>query len=170
MVDLVLPACVAGFFVLTLAAAATDIASMTIPNRIPAGLILLFAIAAAMGPLDLTAIGWHVGVGVAVFAATAGLFALGAFGGGDAKLMPSVALWLGPAATADFVLHTAVAGGVLGLGFILMRRLPHPAVASTQPWFARLMDPAGGIPYGIAIAYGAVATASRSPLIASVLA
>lgn len=169
MIEFVLVASSVGFLVLVLWAAASDIASMTIPNRIPAGLCLLFAVAAVAAPLDLAGAGMHVAVAFAVFAGTVALFAAGLFGGGDAKLMPAIALWMGPSATVDFVFHTAVAGGLLGLAFILLRRVPLPAAAAAQPWIARLMTPNGGIPYGIAIAWGAAVAAGSSPLLAASL-
>ncbi len=169
MMETVLQAAGAGFLLLTLAAAATDIASMTIPNRIPAGLVLLFAVAALAAPLSLADVGWHFVAALSVFAVTAALFAAGTFGGGDAKLMPAVALWMGPAATLDFVFHTALAGGVLGLLFLAMRRAPMPAGLAARPWVARLMARDNGIPYGIAIAWGALAAARTAPLPAAAL-
>jgi prepilin peptidase CpaA len=139
MTTVLLAIAVFGFFALVIGAALGDLAAMTIPNRIPAGLV--------------------------VFAATAGLFAAGLFGGGDAKLMPAVALWLGPAAVGPFVMATAVTGGILAVAFLVLRRLPVPTTAAGRPWVARLMSPEEGIPYGVAIAAGALVSIGKAPIL-----
>jgi prepilin peptidase CpaA len=166
-VELLLIAAVIGAAVLVLGSAVSDAATMTIPNRIPVGLSLLFIVAAIAGPLEPVAIAWHVGTGLAVFLVCVGLFAAGVFGGGDAKLLPAIALWMGPTAVLPFVTYTAAFGGALAFAFLLARRVPAPATAPT--WVARLMAPANGIPYGIAIAAGAFLAAKFSPLASAAL-
>jgi prepilin peptidase CpaA len=165
MTTILLAIAVFGFFALVIGAAIGDLASMIIPNRIPAGLILLFAVAAPAAGLGLELVLWHVGVGLLVFAGTAALFAAGLFGGGDAKLMPAVALWLGPAAVGPFVMATAIAGGLLAVTFLVLRRLPVPALVGERPWMARLMTEGGGIPYGVAIAAGALLSIGNAPVL-----
>ena len=49
-------------------------------------------------------------------------FVLGGMGGGDVKLMAAVAAWAGGAETMNILIATAVAGGVLALGAMLLRR------------------------------------------------
>jgi prepilin peptidase CpaA len=169
MYDLLLMGCITGFVLLTVGAAVSDVATMTIPNTIPLALVGMFAVAVMLGPLDVQAIAWHAGAGLLVFAVTIGLFALGLIGGGDAKLMPAIALWIGPAALMPFVFHTAMAGGLLAVTFLILRRLPQPSAAAGTPWLSRLLDKSGGIPYGVAIAYGALVAATKAPLVTSIL-
>jgi prepilin peptidase CpaA len=169
MPDLILTACVVLAAALVIAAAVTDIASLTIPNRIPLGLLALFAVASLTGSLGIADLGWHVATGGAVFAVTVALFAAGLFGGGDAKLLPAVAIWLGPAAVAPFIFYTAIAGGVLALAVLALRRLPVPAGVAGQPVVARLRQRDSGIPYGVAIAAGFLMAASKAPLFAATL-
>jgi prepilin peptidase CpaA len=59
----------------------------------------------------------QVGVATAVFAVLAGLFALGAMGGGDVKLLTALALWIEPAWFVKLVVMMALLGGVLTIVF-----------------------------------------------------
>ena len=76
-------------------AAANDLLTMLIPNRISLALTAAFALLAATGILSPAEIGAHLGAGALVLAITFGLFASGVIGGGDAKLAAAAALWLG---------------------------------------------------------------------------
>ena len=157
MTDILLQAAVVGFVLLTLYAAVSDLLTMTIPNRISIALVLLFVAVAPVSHLDLTTFGLHMAVGAGALLLTFALFSFGLFGGGDAKLAAAIALWMGPAAGAAFAVQTALFGGVLALVFLVVRRLPMPALATRPAWSRRLLDRTGGIPYGIAIAAGALA-------------
>jgi prepilin peptidase CpaA len=68
-----------------------------------------------------------------------------------------------------FILHTAIAGGVLALVVLLARSLPLPAGVRGHPWVGRMTTPSGGIPYGIAIAWGAFAAAPSAPMVVAAL-
>lgn len=166
MAEILLLLAVGGFIALVLWAAISDIATMLIPNRIPVGLVILFALAAPMAGLSGADVLWHVGVAAAVFAVTVALFVLNIFGGGDAKLAPAIALWIGPQAVMDFLFHTALWGGLLGLFFLLARRICTPTEGERPAWIERLLKPDGGIPYAVALAAGAVAGFLRSPFAA----
>jgi prepilin peptidase CpaA len=139
---------------------------MTIPNWISAALVLVFLPAALVAHAPFSEIGWSLALGLGALVAAVGMFALRWIGGGDAKLFAAGALWLGPAGAAPFLLWTAVAGGVLALALISARRasaltgLP----AKKPAWLGRLLEPAGDIPYGIAIAAGALAAFPQSGL------
>lgn len=155
---------------LTIVAGLKDITSMTIPNWISVGLVIGFfpaAVAIGLPPLTILT---HVGVGVAALIAAMGLFALRVFGGGDAKLMAATCLWMGLAGTLPFVLWTAVVGGVFGLVLILARQHAQPLVLGAPGWVGTLMKPKGDIPYGVAIAAGALIAYPASPLVVAFLA
>lgn len=141
------------FLGLLLWAAACDVATMEIPNRISvllAGLYPVLALAFGAAP---AAIGVHLAFGAAALAAAYVLFQLNVFGGGDAKVLAAAAVWTGPEAFAPFVLAVAVAGGVLAGGLLLARRLMRPR--EDRPAFLnRLLDPSVGAPYAVAIAAG----------------
>ena len=132
---------------------------MTIPNWISAALVVAFFPAAFAAGTPLPQIGLAVAVAMGALVIGAAMFALRWIGGGDAKLLAASTLWLGPAGLAPFLLWTAIAGGALALGLISARKLSAATgLPVRQPaWMERLLAPAGDIPYGIAIAAGALA-------------
>ena len=127
-----------------LIAAVTDLRSRTISNK------LNIAIAAG-APLFWWASGlslWpgvamQLGVALAAFAILAGLFALRLMGGGDVKLLTALALWVAPVTFLKLIIIMALAGGlltiVMGAWHVMRRRKDKIAV-----------------PYGVAIAFGAL--------------
>ena len=95
-------------------AAFTDLRSRTIENWLTLGMALaapLFWWASGLSPWPGMAL--QLGLGLAVFAALAGLFALGAMGGGDVKLLSALALWLPWQPFLKLVVLMALIGGVL---------------------------------------------------------
>ena len=154
------------FAALVLLAAVTDLASFTIPNWISAALALAFAPLAFAAGEPLGAIGLSFGVGVGVLAISAGMFALGWLGGGDAKLMTAATLWLGLKGLAAFAIFTALAGGALALLLLALRSdFVRPLVQRAPAWARRLATPGEAAPYGVAIACGALAAFAAHPLI-----
>lgn len=152
------------FLGLVLFAAASDIRSMTIPNWVSIALAIVFPIAAFTAHLSWAEIGLHTATGVVVFLAGFALFAMGVLGGGDVKVIAAASLWTGTAALAPFAFWTTAAGGVLALVMLLARRAAKPDDA--HPAFLnRLLDPAKGIPYAVAIAVGAIASLPAQPVV-----
>jgi prepilin peptidase CpaA len=100
-----------------LIAAFTDLRRRQIDNWLTAAIALgapLFWF--AMG-LSLPEIGWQIGIAIASFAVLAGLFALGAMGGGDVKLLTALALWIRPDWFLQLIVIMALLGGMLTLVF-----------------------------------------------------
>ena len=93
-------------------------------------------------------------------------FALRVVGGGDAKLIAAVCLWLGTSAWLPFVLWTALFGGALSLALIFARREVAPHLVGAPGWVDALMEGKGDIPYGIAICAGALMAYPSSALVA----
>ncbi|HEY6868514.1 MAG TPA: prepilin peptidase [Novosphingobium sp.] len=81
----------------------------------------------------------QLGVAVGAFSILAGLFAIGAMGGGDVKLLTALALWIEPAWFLKLIIVMALVGGVLTIVFA--------AVHMINGRKDRL-----AIPYGLAIA------------------
>jgi prepilin peptidase CpaA len=123
-------------------AGVSDFRGFRIPDRAPLLLLAGFAPAAWALGLPLTDMLWNLGCAVAVFAGAVALFAARLWGGGDAKLLPAVALWTGLAGLPRLLLVIAVVGGVLALVVLLARRAGVEKFAG------------GHVPYGIAIAAG----------------
>jgi len=149
LVLLVLPALLA-------AAAGWDLASFTIPNFVPLALIAGFVAFVVVAGMTPGAVGFHVLAGFVGLAIGFTLFALGYVGGGDAKLFAVVVLWLGFGDLPNFALLAAILGGALALALMGLRTLPLPAVLVGQSWIRRLHDTGSGIPYGVALAAGAL--------------
>lgn len=154
------------FPILAIVAALKDLTSYTIPNWIPLLLLAAFAGVAITAGMSWDALGVHLLVGAAALVAGMGLFALGWIGGGDAKLMAAACLWLGWPAAQSFLLDTALAGGVFAFLLLLARGQIVRALAPAQSgWVGRLVTPGEPVPYGVAIAIGALAAFPASELI-----
>lgn len=146
-------------------AMASDVARFEIPNRIPAGLALLFPLWAALAGASGATFLWHAAVGAAALVAGALLFFARVLGGGDAKLIAAAALWVGPSGLPGFLLGTALLGGVLALALVLFRLLPEPVWAPEGGWLRRLHARRREAPYAVAIGGAGLAWyAAASPL------
>ncbi len=145
------------FPVAVIFAAFTDLFSMTIPNRITLFLVAGFLILAPFAPgMTLATFGMHVAAGALVLAVTFALFALRVIGGGDAKLLAAVALWVGWEQLPMYVLLAGVAGGALAVALLMFRAVPLPLRLAKEVWLERLHRPRGDIPYGIALSAAAL--------------
>ena len=137
-------------------AAASDLLTMLIPNRISLALIAGFCALAATGLFSLPEIGMHLAAGALVLAVTFTLFALGKIGGGDAKLAAATALWIGFDQLLDYLLVASIFGGALTLAILFARSHPLPRTVARLPFALHLHDAKTGIPYGIALAASAL--------------
>ena len=137
-------------------AAASDLVSMTISNRVSALLIVGFFILATFGGMAPVEIATHAAAGLLVLAIAFGCFAMGWIGGGDAKIASSAALWFGFPFLMDYLVYASLFGGVLTLLLLEWRRWPLPYSMIGQGWVQKLHSRESGIPYGIALALGAL--------------
>ncbi|MEM6712548.1 MAG: prepilin peptidase [Pseudomonadota bacterium] len=135
---------------------------MTIPNKLCLALVGSFFAAAMLAGLSLETIGWHALASIVALVVTFGLFVLGVFGGGDAKLTAAIALWLGPSLAFEFALLTGVLGGALTLAVLVFRANRHYLIAINAPWATRLLSADVGIPYGIALSGAAMIVMTQS--------
>ncbi len=144
-------------------AAATDLLTMKIPNRLSAVLALGYFAAAVVARVPIHDVALHALCGGAMLTLTFGMFSLGWIGGGDAKLAAATALWLGWTPLADYGLSSAIAGGGLTVVILMARRLTLPGFLASQNWIARLHNAKTGIPYGIALALGGMVAYPETP-------
>ncbi len=138
-------------------AAASDLFTMTISNRVSLALaagFLALALLSGMGPYDVLT---HIGAGAAVLVIAFACFAMGWIGGGDAKVAAAAALWFGFGHLMDYLLHASLFGGALTLLLLQFRQWPLPYAFAGQAWLLKLHAKESGIPYGIALAIGALA-------------
>jgi prepilin peptidase CpaA len=137
-------------------AAASDLVSMTIPNWLCLLLLAAFGLCAVSSGFGWTAFGWHLAAGLVVLVACFGMFAAGWIGGGDAKLAAVTALWLGFDQMLPYLFIATLGGGLLTVVILKLRSVPLPRMASGWDWAQRLHDVKQGVPYGIALAFGAL--------------
>jgi prepilin peptidase CpaA len=149
-------------------AAASDLLTMTITNRVSlllAGGFFLLALAIGM---PMSQIGWHIAAAAVVLSVTFLMFAMGWIGGGDAKLCAAIALWFGFEPLPAFLIYASLFGGALTLLILQFRSWPMPYLLGQQPWLSRLHDKDSGVPYGIALAIGAMMVYPDTPWIRTI--
>lgn len=143
----------------------SDTLSMTIPNRVSVILLVSFFLIAPFAGLAWPVLGMHLLAGVAVFAACFALFAANVMGGGDAKVLTAAAVWFGLGPNLlGFLVTVSMVGGLLTLGFLLMRARQETILASRIPLPAHFLDRTAGIPYGIAIGIAGFVCYPQTPL------
>lgn len=141
-----------------IAAALSDASTYLIPNRYSAAIAVAFVIYAIGKPATF----WFAGLGMAALMMTLGalLFARGALGGGDVKLLAASALWAGLDQAALLLVATALAGGVLAFAQLMPLHYFLPArpegASVSAGWRSKLHQP---VPFGIAIAFGGICVA-----------
>src|SRR5262245_19027323 len=89
-------------------AAASDLFTMTISNRVSLLLVagfLALAAASGMGPTDILT---HVGAGAVVLVVAFFCFAMGWVGGCDAKIAAAAGLWFGFGHLMDYLLYASI--------------------------------------------------------------
>jgi prepilin peptidase CpaA len=146
--------------VLLIAAAIFDVTSFRIPNILPGAMLVLFLIFLLAMAISGHAVGWneisgHLMAGGIGLIAGMILFALGLIGGGDAKLFAMTCLWLGWESLLSYAITASIAGGILTLALLWLRRFTLPLFLQ-RPWVLRLTDPKGSVPYGVALAAAAL--------------
>jgi prepilin peptidase CpaA len=133
-----------------LGAAISDIRSFTISNWFPLALIALFIVHRLIA--GFSGGDWwnvaHFGIALAVSML---LFGLKWIGGGDAKLYAAAALWFPLGQGPKLIFLTGIAGLVLAIVYFATRRWAKPSADGKKKRGDRR------IPYGVAIALGAIA-------------
>lgn len=137
-------------------AASSDLITMTIPNKLTAGVAIAYFITALANNTPLETIAIHTACGVGVLLVTFVMFAMGWMGGGDAKLAAATAVWFGWPLVFEYILLSSILGGALTLAILAARGLILPAPLMRHAWIVRLHDQHTGIPYGIALACAAL--------------
>jgi prepilin peptidase CpaA len=144
-------------------AAASDLLTMTISNRVSLILVAGFFALALMGGMSMTELAAHVGAGAVVLVLSFGCFACGWIGGGDAKLAAATALWFGFGYLLNYLLYASLLGGALTLLLMQFRLAPLPGLLAGQFWAQRLHRQGGDVPYGIALAAAALLIYPETP-------
>lgn len=162
-----------------IAAAVTDFKNLRIPNIIPMIVCIAFFVtwgAATMLGIQIFTqpLMTHLTVGILSLCLMVALFFMKIFGGGDAKLIPAVALWVGLSGLPVFLMVTSVMGGILAIISLAMRKTRLGVSITTKAaslpmmqdgWVAAMARGGSEVPYGIAIAIGAMVAFRSSGLL-----
>ncbi|PWB81746.1 MAG: peptidase [Methylocystaceae bacterium] len=140
----------------------SDLLTMTIPNRVSLALVVVFAVLAVSLQMPLAIVASHASCALAMLIATFVLFHFRLMGGGDAKLAAATALWLGWENLFDYWFVASLAGGVLTLAILELRRRELPTALSNSRFLTRLGDKSVGAPYGIALAVAGLSVYPQS--------
>jgi prepilin peptidase CpaA len=160
---LIFPACLAF-------AAAMDLLTMTIPNRVSIILVCAFLPLTLFFGLTLPEIAVHFAGAAIVFSVCFALFSFNVMGGGDAKLLAAAALWFGfNQSLLLFVIYVAYVGGLVTILILMLRSRAQMIIDLGVPLPHSLLH-AKKIPYGIAIAIGGLLAYPSSPLMTAGLA
>jgi prepilin peptidase CpaA len=141
---------------LMIVAAATDVTSLRIPNWLCSLVAILFFPAAYLNGMAAHELGWHLMTGAILFLAGYILFSLKIFGGGDGKLMAAAGLWFGTASAIQFLFLTAIAGGLLVIIIAALALAQSHFEATGSSFGTSLKKLAPKVPYGVALAVGAI--------------
>ena len=160
------------FTLLLVVGCVTDLRSRKIPNELVLAILVtgwLFALAVsqdAVRALGMSLAGTAVGFGIWIL-----FYVVGVIGAGDVKFFAAAGAWLGPGATWRAALVAAVAGGVLAIVVLIMekrlgavlRRITLAASSRTLVSVPEQTIAPGEkhrpLPYGVALAIGALAVA-----------
>lgn len=146
-----------------LMAALNDANAMKIPNRIP---LIVLAAYFVMVPFTWAGVPIfleHLLVGAVLFAIGFAMFAFGWMGGGDSKLLAATAFWFTWPDAFTYMIYTALFGGVLTF-FVILGRRYIPVKIMTSQWAHTMFRDETKIPYGLALAAGAIATLPQSQI------
>ena len=137
---------------LLVAAAVEDAVRLRIAN-VTVALVLISAITAAIVAGPELRLWQNLVVFLALLAVGTPMFAAGKLGGGDVKLLASVGLWFDFGGAVWLLVAVALTGGVLALLVLVIRSFNWSDEIRRR---VVLLRPGGGIPYGVAIAAGAL--------------
>ena len=154
------------YTVLLITAAVGDFRSRRIPNRLVGAMAVLGLVWSILVTPVLPGALTGLGGLLTGFVCWLPFYVLGWLGAGDVKLFAAAGAWLGPLTTLEGALIAAVVGAVLALIWMVFsyggrNAATTLAIAATRP---SVLSPSSGksgmkhtIPYGVALAFGALA-------------
>lgn len=141
---------------LMIIAGASDALSLRIPNWLTLTIFLAFFPLAFATGMPLSVLGLHVLTAAILFVVGFLFFSAGLFGGGDAKLLAAAGIWFGSTQALPFLIFTVLAGGVLALCVGIWSLISTSWEVSDVPWAKKFLGLRPSVPYGYALAIGAI--------------
>ena len=129
-------------FLLLLVATICDFRTREIPNWISIAIAIIAVTASSTGWLGI-GLSWVIAGGIVGLMVGFGLFRFANLGGGDAKLIASLGLLLGPAGIVILLFGMAVSGGVLSLIAMLRGQRDYayvPAITAGFVWYVSVVS------------------------------
>jgi prepilin peptidase CpaA len=147
---------------LLLSAALDDVAKRLIPN----GICLTIAVTSLVGRLLVgpQQLAISLALAIVLFIPLLLLHSRRILGGGDVKLLTALTIGLSPFGIVKLFAVTALAGGVVALSHLAMRRLPRPRLTSARSAALRRIYAVerwrilrrAPLPYAVAVASGGI--------------
>lgn len=148
-------------------AALSDIRKYILSNRLCLSVALLYPVFITSlyinkTPPSLEYVAYSIGIALVIFFVLLAFFAYGLLGGGDVKLIPAVVLWAGPNFTLNFLLITALCGGLIAILIIsfqyikkyLTKGKSSENINLSMSQSSQSINKENRIPYGIGISAG----------------
>lgn len=146
----------AGLTLLLLIGAISDVRERRLANWLSL-VLLAFGLAHGFSLGGIEALGWHGAHAVIALLVGMAIFAIGVIGGGDAKFYAGMAAYFPLSLGLDLLFWVAISGGLLVIGWMILRRAIRSAKAQPDGLHAKF-------PYGVAIATGALIVAWQGVL------
>ena len=140
--------------IVTVLTCVSDIRSLRIPNVYSLVVIGCFIPACLAEPAAFAPLWQHLATMAAVFFLTYAMFCMGMMGGGDSKLGTALGLWMGLKGLLAFIIYMGLAGGVLGLIALRLRKKKVFSNPRTGSWVEQVQAGQNAVPYGVAISFG----------------
>jgi len=156
---------------LLIAGCVSDLRTRKIPNELVAVILATGWLFALYSPDVIRALGMSLAGTLVGFAIWIPFYLAGAIGAGDVKFFAAAGAWLGPGTTWRAALIAAVVGGIIAVAFLVLEKrlgvvLRRMALAASSGSLAGVADQSGAsstgrrpLPYGVALAIGAVVAA-----------
>jgi prepilin peptidase CpaA len=153
------------------AATVCDLRARRIPNALTFGAAVAALIASTwsggLAGAHTSLLGWLLGLALWL-----PFFALGGMGAGDVKLLAAVGAWLGPRDVLTTAIYAGLAGAVLALAVVLVRRSGRTTVANlamltghwrvagitAHPQLTLATSTGPRLPYAVAVLIGTLVT------------
>ena len=152
---LIAPVMTAVVLIVTLLSCISDVRSLRIPNWHSLVILAAFIPAWLAAPEAFIGLAQHAAAMAIMLVVSYIMFSLRMMGGGDSKLATVLGLWVGLSGLPPYIFYMAIAGGVMGLVSLLLRKKKIFKNPRPGSWIEQVQAGRNAVPYGVAISIGA---------------